>query len=77
MFSWAMKEGLATSNPTVHTNKREEHPRDHVLTSTELASVWNAAEGTYGDVIKLLTLTGQRREEIGSLQWAEIDFDLV
>src|SRR4029077_4471768 len=35
MFSWAMREGLAQSNPTLNTNKREEHPRDHVLTNDE------------------------------------------
>jgi integrase len=75
MFSWAMREGLAQSNPTLNTNKREEHPRDHVLTNDEIRHVWAAAEGAYGDIIKLLILTGQRREEIGSLRWSEVNLD--
>ena len=75
MFSWAMREGLAQSNPTLNTNKREEHSRDHVLTNDEIRHVWAAAEGPYGDIIKLLILTGQRREEIGSLRWSEVNLD--
>jgi integrase len=75
MFSWAMREGLAQSNPTLNTNKREEHPRDHVLTNDEIRHVWAAAKGAYGDVVKLLILTGQRREEIGALRWDEVDLD--
>jgi integrase len=75
MFSWALREGLATSNPTISTNRRAEHPRDRVLSNAELAAVWSVAVGAYGDIIKLLILTGQRREEIGALRWSEVDFD--
>jgi integrase len=74
-FSWAMREGLVTSNPTLNTNRREEHPRDHVLTPDEIRHVWAAADGAYGAIIKLLILSGQRREEIGALRWSEVDFD--
>ena len=68
--------GVTQSNPTLNTNKREEHPRDRVLTADEIRHIWAAADdtGTYGTVIKLLILTGQRREEIGGLQWSEVDF---
>jgi integrase len=74
-FSWAMREGLANSNPTLNTNRREERPREHVLTEDEIRHVCAAADGAYGDIIKLLILTGQRREEIGALRWAEVDLD--
>ena len=43
MFSWAMREGLATSNPVANTNRRGERPRDHVLTNDELALVFGAS----------------------------------
>jgi integrase len=48
-----------------------------VLSRAELAEVWGAAcgAGDFGDIVRLLILTGQRREEIGSLRWSEIDFD--
>jgi integrase len=31
-------------------------------------------QNAYGTIIRLLILTGQRREEIGALRWSEIDF---
>jgi integrase len=75
VFSWAMREGLAHSNPVTNTNKRDEHPRDRVLSNDELRRIWNAADdNSYGIIIKLLILTGQRRSEIGGLCWSEIDF---
>src|SRR5262249_26351057 len=42
-FSWAMREGLADSNPVVGTNKAAVNAsRDRVLTDDELRSIWNA-----------------------------------
>src|SRR6516165_12364839 len=35
-FSWAVREGLAPSNPVANTNKREERARDRVLSNDEL-----------------------------------------
>jgi integrase len=75
-FSWAMREGLALSNPVANTNKREEYPRDRVLSNDELRRIWDAVGGsTYGTIVKLLILTGQRRSEIAELRWSEIDLD--
>ena len=37
VFAWAMREGLALSNPVVNTNKRDAHPRDRVLRTTNWA----------------------------------------
>jgi integrase len=75
-FSWAMREGLALSNPVANTNKREERSRDRILSDDELRRIWNAAgHGTYGTIVKLLILTGQRRSEIADLSWPEVDFE--
>jgi aryl-alcohol dehydrogenase-like predicted oxidoreductase len=39
-----------------------------------LREIWAALpEGDYGNIVKLLILTGQRRTEIGDLRWSEID----
>jgi integrase len=74
-FAWLIREGLIETNPVAGTGKANEGPsRDRVLTQTELAEVWRAANGTFGDIIHLLLLTGQRRNEIGFLRWSEIDF---
>jgi integrase len=76
MFGWAMKEGLAESNPTTATNDPRAGipPRDRVLAEAELASVWKACQDDdFGKIVRLLILLGCRRREIGALKWQEID----
>ena len=76
-FAWAAREGLADANPVTNTNKFVvAGARERVLSDDELRAIWNAADGAgqYGVIIKLLTLTACRREEIGALQWAEVNF---
>jgi integrase len=75
-FTWATKEGLVDSNPVIATNRHGANkPRERVLTMGEIAEIWRASgEEPYGSIVKLLILTGQRRTEIGSLRWSEIDF---
>ena len=76
LLNWAMREGLCESNPTIGTNNPNEgaQSRDRVLTDRELAVVWNACgDDDFGRIVRLLILTGCRREEIGGLQWREID----
>jgi integrase len=75
MFRWAIGEGLCENNPVTGTNRQEENGhREHCLSDSEVAKVWLAAPGNdYGNIIKLLLLTGCRRDEIGSLRWSEID----
>jgi integrase len=74
-FTWAMGEGLAENNPSLLTNKNDEKPRKRVLKNEELRKIWLALpEGDYGDIVKLLILTGQREREISELTWPEIDF---
>jgi integrase len=78
LFTWAMKEGLVDINPTIATNDPAVgiDPRDRVLADNELAAVWRACEDNdFGRIVKLLILTGCRREEIGGLLWSELDLD--
>jgi integrase len=79
-FSWAIKEGLLDANPASGTNRQEEKSRNRVLSDAEIKVVWGQLDedDDYGDVIRLLTLTGQRADEIASLRWSEIrDGNLV
>ena len=49
-----MREGLALSNPVVNTNKRDEHPRDRVLSNDEIGRIWNAAgDDAYGTIMMM------------------------
>jgi integrase len=57
------------------TNKTgEDKPRERQLSDAELSAIWNAAPASdYGRIVRLLMLTAQRRDEIGSLSWSEIE----
>jgi integrase len=76
MFTWAMENGLAETNPTIGTAKPKTPPsRARVLRDEELAAVWKATdEGTdFNRIVRLLISTGQRRSEVGGLADSEID----
>jgi integrase len=77
MFAWAIGEGIADTNPVVGTNKpANPKPRDRVLQDGEIAEIWEACrDDSFGQIVKLLLLTGTRRDEIGDLAWVEIDLD--
>jgi integrase len=78
MFNWAIREGLEiTTNPVQGTNRPTKPvSRSRVLTDAELGSIWNACgDGDYGRIVRLLMLTGQRRDEVGGMRWAEIDLE--
>ena len=74
-YVWAIGEGLCDNNPVVGTNKRDENdPRERSLSNAETGAVWlGAADSDYGQILKLLLLTGCRRSEIGDLKWSELD----
>jgi integrase len=75
-FAWAVREGMLDTNVVTGTNRTDEVARDRVLSVDELGEIWNGLlADDYGTIVKLLMLTGQRREEIGGLRWSEIDFD--
>ncbi|HEY8009173.1 MAG TPA: tyrosine-type recombinase/integrase [Methylocella sp.] len=77
LFAWAIGEGLTDANPVVGTNKAtDEIARDRVLSDNEIGLVWqHAGAGQYGAIVRLLLLTGQRREEVAAMQWSELDLD--
>ncbi len=75
-FTWAMNEGLVEANPATGTNRTPAKPRDRVLSPAELREIWAALKNdTYGDLVRLLMLTAQRRDEFGDVRWSEIDFN--
>jgi integrase len=78
LYGWAMKEGLCEANPVMATNDPTEGlpARDRVLNDGEVRAIWNACQDDdFGAIVKLLLLTGCRREEIGGLRWSEVDLD--
>lgn len=84
LFRWAAGREIIETNPIAGVDKPGATiARDRVLTDTELVLVWNAASWDpvkkigwpFGPAVRLLMLTGARREEIGALRWTEIRGD--
>jgi integrase len=73
-FTWAMRQGYCDANPVIATeNPGPAKERDRVLSDAELAAIWNeCGDDDFGKIVKLLMLTGCRRDEIGGLRWSEI-----
>lgn len=75
LFAWAVAVGLAESNPVMGTMRvAVEVSREHVIMDNELAEIWRACrDDDHGRIIRLLLLTGQRRDEVGDMKWSEVD----
>jgi integrase len=54
-------------------------PRERTLKDPELAAVWKAAEagGSFGALIRILLLTGQRRGAVLGMRWDDLSADGV
>jgi len=74
-FGWTITKGLLDANPVEGTAKvNEGGSRERVLTQDELRQLWRTlGDDRFADIVRLLLLTGQRRNEIGGLQWGEVD----
>jgi integrase len=74
-WAWAIAEGLCETSPVTGTAKAELGPsRDRVLTQEELRKLWHTlTDNRFSEIVRLLLLTGARRNEIGNLTWDEID----
>lgn len=77
LYSFAIGLGLCEQNAVIGTIKPgREVKRDYVLPDGDISRVWRACGSSeYGNIIKLLILTGQRRDEIGGMLWSEMDLD--
>jgi integrase len=81
MCSWAVARGIVERSPcdgvSVPSSEKG-RSRERVLDDGELRLVWNAADSIgwpFGPIVKLLLLTGARRDEVAQMEWGEVDFD--
>jgi integrase len=83
LFNWAEKHGLRPdgSNPCRHVEKYREGRRERFLSQVELGRLGDALREAEQDescslwviaAVRLLTLTGARRNEILTLQWEHV-----
>jgi integrase len=80
--NWFAARNDAYSSPIVRGMKRvapDARKRERTLADDELRPIWKAlAPGeTFGDLFKMLLLTAQRREQVATMAWADIDDDGV
>lgn len=77
VFSHAVSMGLVEQNSVVGTIRPgNEQKRDRVLTVPEIRTIWSSVKSNdYGCAVKILLLTGQRREEVGGMRWSELNFE--
>lgn len=82
LFNWAVGRDIISVSPCDRVKAAELDgapiARDRILTDEEVRAVWNAAVQMaypYGPLLKLLLLTGQRRDEIAGARWGEVDLE--
>lgn len=79
-FGWLVDRSVLEASPCARVKPpAAETTRDRVLSDDELALVWRGAErlgGPYGDFVRMLVLTAQRREEVGGMRRSEIRGDV-
>jgi integrase len=77
LMSWCVESGIVEASPIAGMKPRaKEQPRERVLTGDELGALWAVCgdEGyPFGDCMKLLMLSGQRRAEVAEMRWSELD----
>ena len=76
---WAHRKHYLNANPMERMQSGHRYrPRERVLTNDEFRKVWNTAgDKTYGSIVKLLILTGQRVGEISKLTPGMVGNDTV
>jgi integrase len=73
-FNWCVPRYLSYSPCTGLKPPSRYRPRERVLSDVELKRVWNAAtDYPFGAIVRLLILTGQRKSEIGTLRFEQIN----
>jgi integrase len=76
-YQWAIKRGSLSTNPFHALPLAAVVKRERVLTDDELRAIWRGTErpGSFNSIVRMLILTGQRREEVGAMRWDELDAD--
>jgi integrase len=79
LFNFALRRGIIESTPVALVERPgEETRRERTLAADEIRAIWRAAEGLgypFGPFFEITLLTGQRRDEVARLRWADLDLE--
>ena len=77
MFNWAIRRGIVDASPaTLVERPAEEKARERTLCAEEIAVLWPLFAGLgypFGPFFQAALATGQRRDEVARMRWADID----
>jgi integrase len=78
-FNWCVDRGLIDVNPCARLKMpAKKVSRDRVLSDAEILRIWNAARSIgypFGTIAQLLLLTAQRRKEVTTLRWSDLNLE--
>ena len=79
MFRWAVKRDIIDANPAAPVDPVfEEVSRERVLSDAELRAFWQGTETDHypwHDFLRVLLLTAQRRGEVATMRWDDINLE--
>ena len=78
-FSWLVSRREVDTNPCTGVAKPEPSlPRERVLSDDEIAALWAACDdGPFGAAVKVMLITGARRNEVSRMRRDELSADGV
>ncbi len=79
MFNWAIERDIVDASPVAGVKPPTKvEQRDRVLDDNEIRDVWSACDGLghpFGAMFKFLLVTAQRRGEVATMRWSDVDLD--
>ena len=75
-FKWLAGRDVIPSSPVLGVERpHREVARERKLDDNELRALWHACEGegAFGAALRLLILTGTRRNEVSAMPWSELE----
>jgi integrase len=74
--NWFATRNDGYQSPITRGMRRSSNTRRaRILDDAELFAIWKAADGTFGDIIKIALLTAQRTGKIVSMRWPDVTMD--
>ena len=78
-FNWCIERRWLSASPAAGLKSPvKEQARDRVLSKDEIVEFWSGCDELgwpFGPALKLLLLTGQRRDEVARMQWSHLDLE--